>query len=47
MKPGLVSPDFFCLLSVSLSESTLALLVYLRSLFPTYFENSMYLSIHL
>ena len=39
MKPGLVSPDFFCLLSVSLSEITLAILVNLRSLFPTYFEN--------
>ena len=37
----------FCLLSVSLSESTLAILVYLRSLFPTYFENPTYLSIHL
>ena len=34
----------FCLLSVSLSESTLAILVYLRSLFPTYFENPTYLS---
>ena len=31
MKPDLVSPDF-CLLSVSLLESTLAILVYLRSL---------------
>ena len=28
MKPGLVSPDFFYLLLVSLSESTLPILVY-------------------
>ena len=47
MKAGLVSPDFFCLLSVSLSESTLAILVYLRSLFATYLENLTYLSSHL
>ena len=36
----------FCLLSVSLLESTLVITVYRRLLFPTYFENPKYLSIH-